>query len=130
MKLKINKLSILIQYIRHGILYYWYTGDKKIAILGGITGSLINITFLSVVSGGSALLLVLLLLFDHLLIIICLMYIIFLRNLALLPTEKIDSFFMENFIYLAIGWIINRVITNLIAEKFFQKELKKEDIRK
>jgi hypothetical protein len=36
---------------------------------------------------------------------------------------KIDAFFLENFIYILIGILLNRVIINVVAEKVFKYNL-------
>ena len=121
----INFLVIFMKYMQHGILYYWYTDNKKVAIGGALAGSLINIVFLTLASGGNAVLLVSLLLMDHLLIILLIFYFTVIRNFLYIEAlqKNIDNYFLENFAYLIIGWAVNRIITNLIAEKFYNIQL-------
>ena len=116
----------MLKYFKKGILHYWYTGEKKIAITGGIVGTILNFIVLFLTVGSSAFALVLMLLMDHLLIIFILLYVIVLRNI--IPIKNLvsmaDEFFIENIIFLILGWLLNRLITNFIAEKYFKYKLK------
>lgn len=112
-----------MKYIKKGILYYWYTGEKKIAVVSGIATSIINLLFLTVTSGGSAAILAILLVFDHLIILLILGYIVIRNFIPSIAINKLDEFFLKNFIFLIIAWIVSRFITNVIAEKVFKKEL-------
>lgn len=120
------QLKNLFKYLKNGLLYYWYTGNKRIAITGFLIASIINLGLLFITVGGTGMVyFILMLIMDHLIILFLAFYLI-VRNF--IPLESLqnvlDSVIIENFMILLICWIINRVVINLTAEKIYKYELK------
>ena len=112
------QLKNLFKYLKNGLLFYWYTGNKKIA-------SIINLGLLFITVGGAGMVyFILMLIMDHLIILFLAFYLI-VRNF--IPLESLqnvlDSVIIENFVILLICWIINRVVINLTAEKIYKYKI-------
>jgi len=111
------------KYLKNSLPYYWYTGEKKIAISAGTIGIVISILFLFVTIGTNAISLILVFIADKLMAWGLLLYIFYIRDIIPVGTDAIDNYFIENFIYILIAILINRVIVNLVAENFFNYNL-------
>ncbi len=107
-------------YLRHGILFYWYTGERRIAIAGASVTTILYLAVLWVLGARSLFALVLLLMMDHLLIIFMILYMIAVRPLfpGFLAGE-LDAFVASYWLFIVAGWVGNRVITNAIASRLF-----------
>lgn len=109
-----------LPYLRRGILFYWYTGERRIAITSVLVTSIVYLIALSLFGATNLFVLVLLLLMDHLVIVFIAVYVIAIRTvLPDMLIEELDAFIMSYSIYIIAGWIGNRIITNLIASKLF-----------
>ena len=107
-------------HVRRGILFYWYTGERRIAIAGASATTILYLAVLWVLGANSLFALVLLLMMDHLLIIFMILYVIAVRPLfpGFLAGEM-DAFVASYWLFILAGWVGNRVITNAIASRFF-----------
>ena len=121
------QLKNLFKYLKNGLLYYWYTGNKRISITGFLIASIINLFLLYITVGGFGIIyFIIMLIMDHL-IILCLAFYLIIRNYIpdlVLSNLNLDSFIFENLLILLGCWLINRIIINLTAEKIYKYELK------
>jgi len=123
----------MLNYIRNSHWYYWYTGNKTIAITGMLIASLINGLLFSAIAyfENSYFLqyfgvfgIVLMVLLDHLLMVILIVYTFAYLMFRWLPDWHIHLF-QDLGVYLLLGFFINRLATNLSAERIFRYELNK-----
>ncbi|QEZ88363.1 putative membrane protein [Aliarcobacter cibarius] len=118
---------MIFKYLKNGLLFYWYTGNKRIAITGFLIASIINLFLLYITIGGFGIIyFIIMLIMDHL-IILCLAFYLIIRNYIpdlVLNNLNLDSFIFENLLILLGCWLINRIIINLTAEKIYKYELK------
>lgn len=123
LKSKFPKINI--KYLKNSLSFYWYTGEKKIALGAGAIGILLSILFLVVTVGANGIALIFAIIADKLIIWGSLLYIFFIRNMIPLEmiSDRIDAFFMQYFIYALIAILLNRMIVNLVAEKVFAYNL-------
>lgn len=68
-------------HVRRGILFYWYTGERRIAIAGALVSTILYLVVLWVLGAKSVFALVLLMMMDHLLIIFMILYVFAVRPL-------------------------------------------------
>lgn len=122
---KSNFFKTNIKYLKNSLPYYWHTGEKKIALGAGAIGVVVSILFLIVTVGQNAIVLILALMADKVMVLALLLYLFFVRQIGAIQIfmGKIDAFFLENFIYILIGILLNRVIINVVAEKVFKYNL-------
>ncbi len=108
------------RYIKRGILFYWYTGQRAIAVTSlGIT-VLLYMLLLWATGATSLVMLVLLIFMDHLLLIFLLVYLIVVRSLVPdLLSSELDALMLQYSLPILLGWLANRLIANLVATKLF-----------
>lgn len=109
-----------LSYVKRGILFYWYTGQRRIAITGAAATTILYLVCLWLLGAKGLIALVFLLMMDHLLIIFMVLYMIAIRPLfpAFLIGE-LDAFMASYWLVVLVGWVGNRVITNAIALRIF-----------
>lgn len=121
------QLKNLFKYLKNGLLFYWYTGEKEIAVTGFLIASILNLLLLYITVGGFGIIyFIIMLIMDHL-IVLCLAFYLIIRNYIpdlVLNNLNLDSFIFENLLILLGCWLINRIIINLTAEKMYKYELK------
>ena len=121
------QLTNSLKYLKKGLLFYWYTGERKIAIIGFLIASILNLFLLYITVGGFGIIyFILMLIMDHL-TILCLAFYLIIRSYIpdlVLNNLSLDSFIFTNLLILVVCWLINRVIINLVAEKLHKYELK------
>jgi hypothetical protein len=119
------QLNNVLKYFKNGLLFYWYTKERKIAITGFLIASIINLGILFVTIGGTGIIyFILMLIMDHL-IILCLAFYLMLRNyIPDVVCSILDSVVLKNLLILLVCWLISRIVINLVAEKFFKYDLK------
>jgi len=117
-----------LKYLKYSLPYYWYTGEKKIAMGAGTIGLVLSTLFLIVMVGTSAVSLLFVLIFDKLMLTALIFYLFFIRNIVPIDmiTDAIDNLFIENFIYISIAMIVNRIVVNIVAEKLFGYKLESD----
>lgn len=117
----------LFRYLKNGMLFYWYTGERRIAVTGFLIASILNLLLLYITVGGFGIIyFIIMLIMDHL-IVLCLAFYLIIRNYIpdlVLNNLNLDSFIFENLLILLGCWLINRVVVNLTAEKIYKYELK------
>ena len=113
-------------YVRRGILFYWYTGQRRLAIASASVTTILYLDVLWVLGAKSLFALVLLLMMDHLLIISMVLYVIVVRPLfpGFLAGE-LDAFVASYWLIIVAGWVGNRVITNVVASRLFGFDIRR-----
>lgn len=115
----------MFKYFRNSLLFYWYTGEKKIAISGFLLASSINLLILYMTIGGVGIIyFILMLIMDHLIILFLAFYLIIRNYIPFdLLQNTLDSVIIENFLILLLCWVINRMVINFTAEKIYKYKL-------
>lgn len=109
----------LFRYLKKGLLFYWYTGERKIVIIGFSIALLINLILLFFTLGYQGMIIfILFLIMDHLMILFFIFYLI-IRNYIPFDflKDNIDENLFKYLLVLLICWIINRIIINITAER-------------
>ncbi len=115
------KIRNFFKYLKNGLLFYWYTGEKKIAVTGFFLSSIINLILLFLTVGNFGIIIfILMLIMDHLIILFLAVYLI-IRNF--IQFDFLDSLVIENIFILLICLFINRLVINLTAEKIYKYNL-------
>ena len=124
-KFKIPKFNMrYIKYLKNSLAFYWHTGEKKLALVSGGVAILFSSIVLLIEAGGSAFVLIMMLFFEKLLVIFFTLYLLIFRSfMPSVFTHFIDKFFIPYIGIMILLLILDRVIINIVAEKFFGYDL-------